>query len=200
MRSGITLVSREAALQEEVYPREGSYFPRFISPASEFAVGPLLNQHQSHVDLSFATAAVWPAANRALAFPFYAPANMTLVDAWVWNGATVANNIDIGIYDSAFVRVVSTGSVAMAGASAIQVVALADTKLYGGKNYWMAMNSDSATATFMRDTLSGSTTNAARCGCWQQANASVVLPDPATPANFASSYCPFFGFTTETSW
>lgn len=193
-----TQVGREASTQELIYPREGDYYPRFISPASEFSQGPELNQHGSHADISFATAAVWPAANRAIAFAFYAPCNFTVVDAWCFNGATINGNIDIGIYDSSFVRVVSTGSIAHAGASAIQTVALTDTKLYGGSNYWMAMASDSASATFFRDTSTA--TSLSRTGAWQQANGSVVLVDPATPATVASAYIPLFGFTTETSF
>lgn len=78
--------------------------------------------------------------------------------AWL-NGATVAGNVDVGIYDSNLKAVVTKGSTAMSGASTTQAVTLSSISL-GTANpllvpgvYYLAFASNSATATFGRMNL-----------------------------------------------
>lgn len=135
------------------------------------------------------TAAVWPTALRAIYLPIMVPFPLTVYKmAWA-NGATVAGNVDVGIYDVNGARLVSTGMVAMAGVSVLQVADIADTALLPG-NYFLAMNSDSATATFSRSSSVEGVTGRA-CGMQQEAIVSPgTLPATSTPAIFTSPFVP----------
>ncbi len=143
-----------------------------------------------------AASAVWPAANRALYLPVELSAPLTVQRAFWINGATVAGNVDVGIYAANGTRLVSSGSTVMAGASAVQQVAITSTYLPPGR-YWLAMASDSATATFNRGAV-GSSLLLRVCGVQEQA-AAFALPATSTFANPSSDYYPFVGFTTKSA-
>lgn len=97
-----------------------------------------------------------PVASRALYVPVQVAETITVYRmAWT-NGATVAGNIDVGIYDESFSRLVSIGSTAQAGVSTMQVVDIADTVLVAG-TYFLAFVRDDITATFARSSASDAT-------------------------------------------
>jgi hypothetical protein len=104
--------------------------------------------------------------------------------AWV-NGATLSGNIDVGIYDEAWNRLVSSAPQTQAGTSTVQVVDITDTALVAG-TYFLAFAVSSATATFRSTSVTQPVLRA--CGCAQQASlSSGTLPNPAVPATLASS-------------
>jgi hypothetical protein len=80
-------------------------------------------------------------------FPVFVEERITLVKAFVMNGATISGNFDIGIYDDGFNLIVSTGSTAQAGANTVQEVDIADFTLDAGA-YHLGFALDSATATY----------------------------------------------------
>lgn len=123
---------------------------------------------------------VWPSANLAVYIPFSLPWSYTVRRVFVGNGATLNGNIDIGIYNSAGARQYSSGSTAQAGTSAIQYITLGSPLVLAAGTYFLAVASNSATATFQ---MAGTNmpTSGRLAGLLQQATA---FPLPAT-ATFA---------------
>lgn len=141
----------------------------------------------------------WIAANQAMYVPFYLGQAITVTKLWWANATPVGGNIDVGIYDVAGTRLLSTGSTAQAGVSQCQVVDTTDTGLNPGV-YFMAMSSNTSavgTQTIWRVAPAAVTTEAA--GVMQQATA-FALPATATFAHSASAFIPFFGLTRKTTF
>lgn len=90
-----------------------------------------------------------PAVDRCWFWPFVLPAPVLALKLFIYNGATLAGNIDLGIYTSDFARLVSAGTTAQANTNALQEVDTADTYLDRGQ-YYFAMAQSSATATFFQ--------------------------------------------------
>lgn len=144
------------------------------------------------ISLSGATSATWPAANRALFYPFTLSEPVIAVKLFVLNGATASGNIDAGIYDRTGNRIVSTGSTAQSGTSVIQEFDITDT-LFGPGTFYLALVMNNTTGTTFRQTTSSG--SFASTGACQMASA---FPLPAT-ATFANTWHapPVFGLTTR---
>jgi hypothetical protein len=156
----------------------------------------LMDQLESIRQTISATPAVWPAALRAMYYPVVLQqAYVVTKCAWV-NGATVNGNVDAAIYDGQGNRLVAAGTTAMAGASVIQVKELTDTTVGPGVVF-LAMVSDSATATFPLTTASTAVTQLRASGVQQQALGAMPLPATWTPANPATAVCPILAFTYD---
>lgn len=136
----------------------------------------------------------WPAANRALFFPIRvaSPFLITKV-AWL-NGATVNGNVDVGVYDILGNQIVSLGSTAQATINAVQSGDIADTLLERSL-YYIALASDSATATFF---ASAPIALLLRSFGVQEMAAAFPLPATATFANPSSAYIPSFSLHNST--
>lgn len=89
----------------------------------------------------------WPVANMMLGYPFSVSKPCTAVKLWVVNGSVAAGNFDLGIYDAAGKLLVSKGSTAQAGTTAIQIVDTTDLGLVPGIQYYMGLAMDGVTAT-----------------------------------------------------
>lgn len=119
--------------------------PRYIRPsfntASREAVGPVLQ-----VYAAVATGTVnWAAANAALFVPFSLERPILVKRMVVQNGSTVTGNIDLGIYTFDGALIESTGAVAHTGATAAQIIDIADTYLTPGRYYMAASCSSGST-------------------------------------------------------
>lgn len=138
----------------------------------------------------------WPTANRAFVVQMVVESPVTVTQMAVGNAATVAGNLSVGIYDQQFSRLVTSGAVAMAGATAAQVFDITDTALNPGV-YYFAMSSDSATATFNRAQING---NFGRCGGVGYMDTAHPIPTTFTlNAAAPSSYIPLIvGLTNGT--
>jgi hypothetical protein len=164
--------------------------------------GGLMN-HASMVDVATMTGAslAWPAANRAMFFPFAIEITVTAYQMWWYNGATVnntANDMDVGIYDVLGNRLVRQGgTIAQTPINALQVSDISDTVLIPGV-YYMAMCVGNTTCTFIRRQPSALSLQV--CGVQQQAVGAVGLPDPATFANPTSAYQPVMGISLATAF
>lgn len=147
--------------------------------------------------LSTSSSAAWPTANAAAYVPFliYYPYVAKLM-FWI-NTATVGtNNVDVGIYNSAGVKLVSSGSVLTAGATTVQNTDITDTLLLPGL-YYMAMAVDGTTDTFFY-LQSGTTAPVPRAlGVYQEA-AAFNLPATATFAGSTGAFIPLVGITGKT--
>lgn len=165
--------------------------PLMLSPLSELSLGQQLASAAAVVPAS----AVWPSANLGIYVPFALPRTMTVLKLWWLNGATVAGNVDVGIYDAALNKVIASGATAQATINVLQAVDIADTVLPGPANYYMALSASLGTATFFRTTPVIEALKA--MGCAQQASAH-PLPASLTLAAIAQAYLPIFGLAFRT--
>lgn len=141
----------------------------------------------------------WVAANTAIFIPLLIGTVMTFQRGWWANGAAVAGNIDVGIYDTAGARLGSTGTVAQAGTSTIQTAAFTAAITLTPGRYYMAMASNTSGVTqkvSANITLPAATARA--LGMRQMATA-FVLPATATYANPTGTFFPLFGISTKTT-
>jgi hypothetical protein len=87
----------------------------------------------------------WGVANRAWYHPVILTHPIVVTKLWWQNGTTIAGNLDCGIYDEQGHRLLSTGSTAQAGTTAIQSVDVPDTAISAGLVY-LALAGDSGTS------------------------------------------------------
>lgn len=161
-----------------------------INSHSIFSVGAEVQATASSTGAS----ATWPAANRAIIIPFYLPIRSTLTKIFWVNGSAVSGNCDAGVYDAAYAKLVSSGSTAQSGTSAIQIVDVTDTVLAPG-TYYMALAIDNTTATTLRGTSGNLLMRTS--GLADMASA-FALPATFTPAALTSPYVPYMGVTFRT--
>lgn len=137
------------------------------------------------------TSQTWPTANKAYYYPFSISAAATCYTAFWANGATVSGNVDLGIYTSAKVKVVSTGSTAQAGTSQTQTVALSASLAPG--NYYIGFACDAAAATFIRANLTDVAGFSPAVINLRAGAASFPLPSTATfDSTLTAAVVPFF--------
>lgn len=147
------------------------------------------------VSVSAFASATWPANNQAIFIPFVLSMPELIVKLFVMNGATASGNIDMGIYDDAGTRIVSIGTTAQTGTSAIQAFDITDTQVGPGR-FYLALALSSTVGTVFR--LTSATANyASMMGAAEQATA-FALPATATFVAPTSSYVPLIGMTTRT--
>lgn len=146
-----------------------------ISPASPESIGAELSA------LSAAVSGTWPTANTAIFVPFVVYTPIIAVKMGIANGAAVSGNVDVGIYDDQQNRLVSMGSTAQSGVSAIQSFDITDTTLQPGV-YFMAMNMDNTTGTNTR-WGTGVAGASGGFGVYNQAVGAVTLPATAAFAS-----------------
>jgi hypothetical protein len=127
-------------------------------------------------------------ANLAIFVPFWVPETVVIYKMGWGNGTAVAGNIDVGIYDEAGVRLVSTGTTAQSGTSVVQVVDVGDTTLARGR-YYLAAASDTSGATQKWIAVIPAAGIPQSLGIVQMA-AAFVLPANATYAKCASAFIP----------
>lgn len=165
------------------WPAEAILTPDIVwSHRSPIALGPGWNA-TGHAS------AAYPSANLAIFVPLYIAIPCTVTRMYIYNGATVAGNADIGIYDRDGNKIVSKGATALSGTSRLQFFDITDTQLTRGI-YYYAMAHDS-TSTFRRFalTIAGA---ALAFGVKQMASA-YPLPSTATFADFSQTALPLFG-------
>lgn len=137
------------------------------------------------------------AANLLVFIPLILNEPFVLSQFFWFNGTAVNGNTDVGIYtEDGLTKLISTGSTANSGTSAIQVVNVTDTTLPVNKRLWMAIGSDSATQRFLTYPL-----NAVGVlnfiGVRQQASGwSSGLPATISLDVPTANTCPLFGFTS----
>lgn len=125
----------------------GAATPLIISPNSRLSIGPEL----AAIGAAWASGITFSSNDRCY-IPFSITETKTAISAFTANGSgTIAGNVEVSIYSEALAKLVSTGSVAHAGASAMQILSLADTALTAGR-YYMSFSLDDGTTTMFRTT------------------------------------------------
>lgn len=165
-----------------------------VSTHSEECMGSLLR----YFVWGAAGNAAWQTANFALFYPWRVESPLTIVKGLTINGSTASGNIDIGVYDSEFNRIVSAGGAAQAGTSTIQEFDITDTDIMPGQ-YWMAIALSSTSGTMIR-TIAGTDEISLAGAPILGMAAAYPLPSVATPTLTSTSNppIPLFGFTTQT--
>lgn len=153
------------------------FAPEVVGPGSDCSIGTVLAAGAAAAPVSTSGMAV---NNNALYIPFVLLQAKTARKMSIRNGATITSNVDVGIYNSAFTRLVSIGGVAQAGASAQQVFDIADTVLQPGL-YYIGISMSSTTGLLTTWVNPGSSV-LVNAGCFQESGA-YPLPATATPAS-----------------
>jgi hypothetical protein len=138
--------------------------------------------------------AAYPSANLAIYIPFRIDIPITVTNLYSYNGSAVSGNIDIGIYNNLGGLIVSKGTTAQAGTSAIQTFSITATSLTPGQ-YYLAVAMDNTTGTLFTISLA-QIAFLQVIGMAQQATA-FVLPSTATFASSTNNYIPCIGLTTR---
>ena len=138
--------------------------------------------------------ATYPSANLAIAIPVKVTETITVKKLWCMNGATASGNINMALYNSAFILVAGTetGSTAQVGTNVTQEFTITPTGITPGL-YYIAIAMDNTTGTLFR--YSFGTESAKHAGIYNQAS-SFDLPTVATPAD-AVTYVPLMGLSTR---
>jgi hypothetical protein len=146
-------------------------------------------------------AANWESGDRAIFTPFVLPQDMTAKKMWYVTGGTTSGtaNLDLGIYNAAKSRLVSTGSTAFATgqSNTLIVIDIADTDLDADTLYYlgMAMGSISGTCNFIR-LPTGANATASIGQVFE--NSAMPLPATATWAiHSVGQTIPLCGFTAR---
>ncbi|MCI0408845.1 MAG: hypothetical protein L0191_09820 [Acidobacteria bacterium] len=167
-----------------------------IEIASSLASGPPPDRIMTVASQEFSTSAfvratetnaavAWPSVNDPLAIPFAISSAMTVTHLGWLNGSAPADNFDVGVYDTAFERLVSTGSTVRVGANVWQYVNVADTPLVAGR-YYLAASSDGVSVNQQLWSTAGVLAGVmAFAGIFDSATNSFPLPDPL--ANMAAA-------------
>lgn len=115
--------------------------------------------------------------NRVRAWRFVVTQPTKIERILVFNGATAAGNIDVGIYTADGRRIVSSGSVAQSGTNTLQEFTVTATTLLPGE-YWMAFVNDATTSTTMAGLLGGISWKS--ISTYFQDKSGIGVPLPAT--------------------
>ena len=162
-----------------------------LTPWHELSVGNYILHEASTAPVS----GTWPAANRAIYIPFTLYGPETVRKMFCGNGGAVSGNVDVGIYNAAGTRLVSSGSTAQASINVLQVFDITDTTI-GPGYYYMALALDNTTGTILN-----SNPAVFVMPVWgvKQEAAAFPLPATATFANVSSAYLPMVGLSMVTS-
>ncbi len=151
-----------------------------------------------NVGLNGYASAAWSgiAANTAVFIPFSVAKRITFTTLFIVNGATVSGNVDVGIYDSNGTLIVSKGSTAQAGASALQKFTVTSTTIGPGV-YYLAVVFDNTTGTIYK-TIIGQALRTKLTGMAQMASA-FPLPATVTFATIGQDFVPMVGLSVRSS-
>ena len=171
----------------------GDPTPVMVSALSRSSIGgELAVVGSSPADLT------WPSANLAVYIPFTLAESITAYKMWVFNGAAVSGNLDIGIYNEAGTKLIATGSTAQSGTTAIQTVDVADTAL-GPGTFYLALVLDNGTGKVRQQLFSTSPTiYPTVCGIAQESSAFPLPASFTLATNTTFGGGPVFGFSRRT--
>lgn len=145
--------------------------PIMVTPLSRWSIG---DQLAAGDIPAISSGNMNGANNRAFAYPLVIPAPCVIVKAFIHNGASVAGNVDIGLYYENYTKVVTAGGAAQVGVNLIQEFDLTDTVVQPGRYYLVGSASGAATA---KQWVYGGEYRLALMGCFV---AETAYPLPAT--------------------
>lgn len=162
------------------FPAPSLPAPPILTPFHPDSIGSA-NQILNNSSAAAAASATWAAANTGFFYPFTLTQFATAYKLLFYVGATSSGNIDMGIYDSQFNRIVSMGSTAMsASTNAVQALDITDTLLSPG-DYFLAVACDNTTGTCFRIAVSADEVALSSFPIYQKGSLTgPTLPNPVT--------------------
>jgi hypothetical protein len=173
------------------------FFPNInflLDPLATLAVGHALSLGGNGLDNGVASTLNPIGTNVAMFVPFRIGKTIIAKNMFCLNGSAVAGSIDIGIYTADGTKLVSTGSTAQSGTSAIQTISITNTE-FGPGLFYLALAANNAGNRFQ----CANTINAYPLQVMGVAMVTASFPLPAT-VTFATatvSKLPIFGLTTR---
>jgi hypothetical protein len=144
------------------------------------------------------------AANCLLAFPFVLESQTTFYKGFWVNGSAAGGNTEVGIWDDAFNKLVTTGSVAGASNSVPQAAAFASSAtptLSPGRYYAGIAHSATTTNQLFRWSAGTAGNYWQALGCWRQSGITLgSLAATATPGDMTNAGFPLFGLITRSGF
>jgi hypothetical protein len=164
---------------------------RSYGPGSEmFSCGAYLRLTRAAI-----ASGAWPSANKPIAIPFVLSQAAILQQVRFRTGSAAGGNGDVGIYDTSFNRIVSSGSTAFSASSSYQLMDIADTALAPGR-YYLAFALDNITANRVGFIAATSSTLVTRVmGCLDSTTNAFPLPNPLTNMVAAATFVRIPGFS-----
>lgn len=137
-------------------------------------------------------------ANKAVLYPFQVSLPTFVRKFWFVVGTVAAGNVDMGIYTTDGVRLVSTGTTAATVTAGVQIITLGSAYRLNPGTYMLGFACDSALCDIvgLADN-SASALELVGLG-WVQAASSFVLPATMTFANYSEVNIYMFGLSTQT--
>lgn len=130
----------------------------------------------------------WPSANRAIFVPFWLDDEIVVDRMSFLNGTNVSGNLDLGIYNSAGVRLCSAGSTAQSGAFGCQTANMTSpAAILPGLNYLAAVL-DNTSGQNRR--MTAQSIGALTVFGQKQMDTAFPLPSTATFARATDNYMP----------
>jgi hypothetical protein len=143
------------------------------------------------------SAQAWTTADLVHYAPIRVKRHVIAVKLWFGSEATGTNNIDIGIFNRAGTKIISTGLVAKPASNTCSVQDITDTPL-APDLYYMGMTCVSATATFNMWNLTNAPDLSAQGFRTEQLGAGAALPSTATWIITSShTRCPRMGIVVD---
>lgn len=129
----------------------------------------------------------------AVFIPLYLPEPVYVTEGWWQNGAAVAGNLDVGVYDEGGNRLCSTGNTGQVTISVVQSAAMTTPTWIGRGTYYLAMSSDTSGIT--QKVQAATTSNQALLGSMGllEASSANPLPSTVTYLKYARAFWPLFG-------
>lgn len=162
-----------------------------ISPYSAQALGTEYAALAAAAPASVAHATV----NMLRAYPFVLPEPMLVRKVWWHNGGVISGFTDVGVYSEDGTRMLASGAILQATINVLQEFDIADVPL-GRGTYYLALTSNSATATYLSNILGIQL--AKLLGWGQVALGAAGLPATITLAAAAAAIQPIFGISGRT--
>lgn len=149
------------------------------------------------MNLAVQASVAWPSSNLAIYTPVVVHRPVTIAKMAVNNGSAVSGNIDVAIYSATWNRLVSAGSTAQSGTSAIQIFDITDTTLNPGL-YYLGVALDNTTGTLAGWSFTGGSLELRSFNVYQEASA-FALPSAFTGAAMAQTFVPLVSMTPKTT-
>lgn len=162
--------------------------PSTLPTTGQASLGPMIGS------LGNSASATWPTADKALFIPFRVAQPLDVVQFFLFNGATVSGNFDVGIYDIAGTKIVSKGSTAQSGANALQIADTTNVRIGPGL-FYLAIVFNNTTATIRRFAPAALTTDMCKMIGMAQMDSAFPLPDTATFATVSQAFIPYFAIS-----
>lgn len=162
--------------------------PPILTPFSPESLG-MAMASLSAGTLFGTSSGTWLSNNLALFYPFRLNTFETAYKLLFFVGSSSAGNIDVGIYDSQYNLIVSSGSTAMsATVNTVQEINITDTILPPGDYFIAAVcSSTSGTVFLVQPSSAGDEGVLAAIPIYEQASA-LPLPSTATPVLSTNSF------------